>query len=59
MEKEQVPTAYINLFKQLNQNKITFDFTDLNNIKYTSTKSLNKEEVFQIIEKLLNVETID
>ena len=41
------------------KNKITFDFTDLNDIKYTSTKNLNKEEVFQIIEKLLTIETID
>jgi hypothetical protein len=59
MSKDKLPNAYINLFKQLNQKKITFDFTDLDNIKYASTMKPTKEDIFQIIEKLLNIETID
>jgi hypothetical protein len=59
MSKDKLPNAYINIFKKLNQKKITFDFTYLDNIKYASTMKPTKEEIFQIIEKLLNIETID
>lgn len=42
-----------------NKKKIKINFSDFNNIKHSLTVKPTKEEVFQIIELLLTIETID
>jgi hypothetical protein len=38
---------------------IVINFSEINNIVHTVTEPPTEEEVFQIIEKLLTIETID
>lgn len=51
--------VYMKLNEYYSKKKIDINYYDLKNIKIYNQNDLTKEEVFQIIEKLLTIKTID
>lgn len=58
--KVQNFTKHFESFEEaLKKKRLSIFFDDINDIKVIQHKQPTKEEVFQIIEKLLNIKTID